>query len=154
MNFKVLALGTVASLAIVPAAFAGEVGVTNSYGHSFRSGTGTTTIDFVTNSQLVENAAGLAGKIEHSYAGSFSGGYTQPTVIKQDGDDKDKGKGNDKVVVPGSAGGTYSYDESLAVAGSVYTRNYQEQTNVQGQTREAYSFGSTNFNHSVSTFAN
>ncbi|MFZ9243187.1 MAG: hypothetical protein ACO295_08295 [Sediminibacterium sp.] len=132
-------------------AFAGEIGVTNSYGHSWRTGTGQTNVQWVTNSQLDEQSVSIAGKIETTTSETLTGAGGLSNDW-EDGDDKDKGKGNDKGS-GGALGGTYAGSESLSFAGTIGTRNYTETTNVDGESTESYSFGSSNFTHSVSTFS-
>ena len=154
---KIAGLTLSAPFILGASAFAGEIGVSNSYGHSWRAGTGQTTIEWNTKSQVAENSVSVAGKIDRSSTTSVTGGgsISSGNGGWVDGDDKDKGKGNDKDggSTAGGLGGSLSQSNSFAFAGSYSTRNYTEDTSVSGNTQEVYSFGQTNFTHSVSTFA-
>lgn len=130
-------------------AFAGEIGVTNSYGHSFRNGTGTTDIQWTTNAQLTEQTSFGAIKLEKSsFNGNENNGWGN-------GDQDAPGKSGDKNKAENGGGQTsvpFS-DKAFAVSLVFGTRNYAEDTKVTGSTAETYSFGSTNFTHSVGAFS-
>ena len=163
---KTISYALASSLVFAGSTFAGELGVTNSYGNSFRSGTGTTNIQWTTNAQLTEQSAFGAIKLETSSYNGGSGfnngwgngdhdapGHSGPHNHAENGGDKDKGKGKDKdnggLPNPGSSYGDRAFAASLAFG----TRNYTENTSVTGTTEETYSFGSSNFTHSVGVFS-
>lgn len=128
------------SLAIVPAAsLAAEIGVTNSYSHSYREGTGITTIDFITNEQVTENTKFGAIKIETS---SFDGNIP---ALEEDRPGLGLGRGN--------AQGLPFTDTAFAASIGFGSRDLTSNTQITGNTTETYSFGSTNFSHSVGVFS-
>lgn len=138
------------SVLLSGSAIAGELGVTNSYGHSFRHGTGTTNINWSSNSQVTEQSASGAIKIERT---SFDGSSNT-----------NNGIGNGAQNPPGNSGGNGNAptvpnlgdnftDNAFAASASFGTRNYTESTTSSGTTNDTYSFGSTNFTHSVGTFS-
>lgn len=143
--YNKLALFATSTVLFAGSSFAAELGVTNSYGHSFRNGTGTTNIEFQTNSQLVEKSVYGAVKLETS---SYGGNETTTTGLG-DGNGNGNGNGNSPNV-PDT--GNYS-DNAFALSFGLGTRNYTENTTVTGSTVETYSFGSTNFTHSVGVFS-
>lgn len=100
---------------------AGSIGVTNSWGHSSRSGGGTTAIEVRGSSQTAETSSSWASKTETGSATSW--------------------------------GPTYSTDSYSAASGSTMTRNFTAQDRFSQTTNEGYGFSSTNFSHTVSTFA-
>lgn len=112
--------------------FAGELGVSNSYGNSFRQGSGTSSVHWSTNSQLNEHSINGAIKIETSSYGGNS---------ENDHDDKNS-----------STPSGFS-DQAFSAAFGYGTRDYSETTKASGSSKDTYSFGSTNFTHSVSTFS-
>lgn len=148
-----------ASLATMSPAFAGELGVTNSYGSSFRYGTGVTHIDWTTNSQTTEQSGYGAIKVERS---RFNGETTF---------NPNNGFGNGNQTPPGNSGGNNNAENGNGGNGGVSqpqvpfsdsafsaslgfgTRNYNETTNVTGNTVENFTFGSNNFTHSVGVFS-
>lgn len=121
------ALAVLTVIAIAPSAHAGSIGVTNSWGHSTRTGTGTTVINVTGSSQLTETSTSSTSKTETGRTADHPG----------------NGNGN-------ANGLGSSYD---ATAASTLNRTYTESTNFTQATNEAYSFGATNFSHSISTFA-
>lgn len=150
---KSISYAIVSAIVLSGSAFAGELGVTNSYGNSFRYGTGTTNIQFNTTSQLSENSTAAAIKLEKSTFNGASG--------------LNNGFGNGDQDAPGNSGGNNNAENANSIrdlvgsfsdrafAGSINygTRNYTENTNANGTTNEQYTFGSTNFTHSVGTFS-
>jgi hypothetical protein len=137
------------SLVFTGPVFAGELGVTNSYGHSFREGTGTTNIQWTTNSQLTEQSVFGAIKIEKSsFDGKENNGFGNGD---QDAPGNSGGK-NKAENAGGSLAGSFT-DKALAASFGFGTRNYTEDTSAKGVTDEVYSFGSTNFTHSVGVFS-
>lgn len=144
---KVITSLLFSSLMFAGNSIAGELGVTNSYGHSFREGTGVTNIQFQTNSQTTENSSYGAVKFEKS---SYDGGSTQVTSPGNSGNTPGNGNGN------GNNGGVTApvfSDTAFSKSFGFGERNYTETTNVTGTTNDTYSFGSTNFTHSVGVFS-
>ena len=128
-------------------AFAGEIGVTNSYGNSFRNGTGSTNIQWTTNTQLSEQTSYGSIKLETSSVNNNNGWGNGD----QDSPGKSGGKNNAE-----NGGGQTPVpfrDKSFASSLVLGTRNYTENTKATGSTVETYSFGSTNFEHSVGAFS-
>lgn len=148
---KIAGLTLSAPFILGASAFAGELGVTNSYGHSYREGTGTTNIQFTTNSQLTENSVYGAVKKEFS---SYGGQETTTSTAPGNSGNTPGGQ---------NSGSTYGGSTSTTPGGFADTatslsfgfgeRNYSETKNVSGTTQENYSFGSTNFTHSVGVFS-
>lgn len=136
-------------------AFAGELGVTNSYGNSFRYGTGITHIDWQTNSQTTEQSSYGAIKVERS---RFNG---------ETNFNPNNGFGNGDQDPPGNSGGNNNAengrrnsrprdqfsDNAFSASFGFGTRTYNETTNVTGNTVENFTFGSSNFTHSVGVFS-
>lgn len=145
-----------ASLATISPAFAGELGVTNSYGNSFRYGTGITHIDWQTNSQTTEQSSYGAIKLETS---SYRGGNLNNGFGNGDQDPPGNSGGNNNAENGRRRGGEYSRptdpfsDRSFSASFGFGTRNYNETTNVTGNTVENFTFGSSNFTHSVGVFS-
>jgi hypothetical protein len=131
------------SLIFAGNSIAGELGVTNSYGNSFREGTGMTNIQFQTNSQTTENSSYGAVKFEKS---SYGGGSFETPSSNAPGNPNNNGGnqgGNDSLFSDNAFSASFGFGE----------RNYTETTNVTGTTTDNYSFGSTNFTHSVGVFS-
>ena len=120
-------------------ALAGEIGVTNSYGTSFRDGTGSTIIDFTSNIQTIENSSFGAEKEESSF---FINGEITADI--------EGGEGGAEGTIDGAS---FFSGESLSSSWGEGTRTMTEETSVTGNTFEDYSFGSNNFSHSLSVFS-
>ena len=144
MNKKIFGLILSSPFLIGSSVIAGEIGVTNSYGHSFRSGRGTTDIQFQTNSQLLENSSYGSVKVETS-----SYGFGEGSGPGNSGNTPAAGNSNSQNHLNNLQYGDSVFSRSQASG----TRNYRENTNVTGNTNEVYSFGSTNFTHSVGAYA-
>lgn len=148
----------VATMAFSGSAIAGELGVTNSYGHSFRYGTGTTNIQFTTTSQLTENSTAGAIKIETSTFNQNSAGANNGFGNGDQGAPGNSGNANNAENANAGSGtlqdlvGSFS-DRAFAASINYGTRNYTENTTANGTTNDQYTFGSTNFTHSVGTFS-
>jgi hypothetical protein len=134
------------SVLFAGSALAGEIGVTNSYGHSFRNGTGVTNIQFNTNSQLTENSIYGAVKKETSSYGNIE--TTTTTSPGNSGNTPGGENSGNTTTTPGEFS-----DIASSFSFGFGERNYTETTNVTGTTQETYSFGSTNFTHSVGVFS-
>lgn len=166
------------------AAMAGEFGVSNSYGHSWRHGTGNSYVDYVTNIQKSENYEFGAGKEVFTVTGGGSLTVTEFETPPTATGGCNNGFGNGDQCAPGNsnfnnnaenAGGDGGQGEGETTAGggsgSSVAGNFffsvanewaglegagyrTEETTITGGAREVYSFGGTNFTHSVSAFAN
>ena len=147
--YNKLVLFATSTVLFAGSAIAGEIGVTNSYGNSFRNGTGTTNIQWTTNSQLSEQTSFGAIKLEKSsFDGKGNNGWGN-------GDDDAPGKsgGKNKAENGGNQTSVPFSDKAFAASLVFGTRDYTENTQVTGSTAETYSFGSTNFTHSVGAFS-
>lgn len=144
MSNKLIALVS-STVLFTGSAFAGEIGVTNSYGHSFRNGTGTTNIEWRTNSQTTEQTSYGAIKLETS-------AYNQNNGWGNGDQDPPGNSGPNNNAENGGGGSPFS-DRAFAASLVFGSRNYTDETRVNGSTAETYSFGSTNFTHSVGAFS-
>lgn len=132
-----------ASLAIQPSLSA-ELGVSNTYGHSFRSGTGSSSLKFETNTQISEQSQFGALKLEtNSYrTGSMPG----------NGNGNDDRRPSSSPSNPGNPNEVFT-GNSLAGSFSLGSRNLSETTRVTGSSSEKYTFSSSEFSHSVGAFS-
>ena len=123
---------------------AGELGVTNSYGHSFQTGRGTSNVQWNTNSQLTEQSVFGAIKIEKSTFNQNNGWGN--------GDQDAPGNSGENNNAENGLGSNYT-DRAFSVSFGFGTRNYTETSTARGNTRQEFSFGETNFTHSVGVFS-
>jgi hypothetical protein len=167
------------------AAMAGEFGVSNSYGHSWRHGTGNSYVNYVTNIQSEEWYEFEADKnvLTITGGGSITTTETPETPVATGGCNNGFGNGDqcapgnsnfnnnaenaggdggqeEGEVTAGGSGGSSSIagdfffsvaEESASIEGAGWR---SERTRIEGGANEVYSFGSTNFTHRVSAFAN
>ena len=167
------------------AAMAGEFGVSNSYGHSWRHGTGNSYVNYVTNIQTTEDYDFEAGKEVWTITGGGSLSVTETETPAVASGGCNNGFGNGDQCAPGNsnfnnnaenAGGDGGQGEgevtaggsggSSSIAGDFFCSVAEESANIEGAgwrgeyttieggANEVYSFGSTNFTHRVSAFAN
>lgn len=167
------------------AAMAGEFGVSNSYGHSWRHGTGNSYVNYVTNIQTTEDYDFEAGKEVWTITGGGSLSVTETETPAVASGGCNNGFGNGDQCAPGNsnfnnnaenAGGDGGQGEggetadgggsTTSIAGDFYFSQAYEwagiegsgtrtsSTEIEGGATEVYSFGSTNFTHRVSAFAN
>jgi len=138
------------SILVAGSVSAAELGVTNSYGQSFRDGTGVTNIQFNTSSQVAENSYYGAVKLETSSYGD--GETTTTTTAPGNGNGNGYGYGNAGSTTTVTSPGGFN-DSATSLSLGFGERNYSEAINQTGTTQDRYSFGSTNFSHSVGVFS-
>lgn len=80
-----LLLSALTVLAIAPSAHAGSIGVTNSWGHSSRSGSGTTEIRVSGTSQTTETSSSWSHKAASGNATTWGQSYTTDSYTAEAG---------------------------------------------------------------------
>lgn len=157
MNKKIFVpLATLSILLPLPS-FAGELGVSHSISNSVRSGTGKLTVESIRNVQVDEQSVSFSGQLSNAEFNYLGGGLSlsgqKPTMV--DGDDKDKGKGNDKTGASGSLGisGGLGSGEVKQISASVGTRNLSSTESIKSNLVENYSFSDSVFTQTSSTFS-
>lgn len=115
---------------------AGEIGSFNQYGHSTRVGSGSSSFQYKSDTQITEQSSGSS-----SYQESFKG--LPPGLAKKDKDDDDHpGKGN--------AFGKNKFNATNEIE---FTRNLVTNTKESGEGQEQYSFTNTNFRSEQGAFS-
>jgi len=147
-------------LAAVSPAFAGEVGVTNSWSHGTRTGTGTSQLDVNSRTDKFDNSTSTATKIE---TGSAFNVYTGSNSSAEN-----TLKANISTLIPGNASADFTAKSTSEFGSKTDSANYSfnASASTKSESRTATSsntlfkenstfrFADDNGSHSVSAFSN
>lgn len=119
---------------------AGEIGSFNQYGHSTRIGSGSSSFQYKSDTQITEQSSGSS-----SYSESFSG--LPPGLFKKDGENpQGNGNGNGN----GNGWGENKFNATNEMS---FIRNLVTNSNESGQGQEQYSFNNANFRSEQGAFS-
>lgn len=127
-NFLKVSAISFSTLLLVSPVFAGEIGVTNFYGHSWREGSGSSTTDFTSTTVTSDQY-------------TFEASKTDIVDVTETGPSQ------------GSSGTDTFTSYSEASSSTSGTGTLNSTVDVTGGSDDIYTFGSNNFTHSVGVFS-